>query len=180
MLDAICLLSLHAVGISGVVDRMRDLPTEMNIGFASIIVGPSEPRPTLVVRNELLNWYPVLTGGIVASSATILLAFFATRRLFRNARSPMQRSAPRIAAALMCLLYIPVFWLVGDVALVGHYKQLIFDQGWIHVGEAIRTRGATVAGAAMVAVAVVELAGYLLGRHDSKQGRRLPAAEKLP
>jgi hypothetical protein len=166
--DTICLLSLHAVVMTGMVQLVQTLATEAT-EVVSVLgpVGQTAERD-VEVPIERLNHVPLLMSAIAVGSVLVWLGFLCTRHFVRGGSVQLQQSAPRIGASVASLLFVAVF-LIFKVGVPPSDASGHLDGYWMIADLAARWQAFGLALAATVVIVCLEL---LPLAHGAKKGQK--------
>jgi len=178
MLDLAILLALHAVAISATLELYRSWSTDSTPDYSGglrQIGGPPRPPPppeapvVAVIGGGMrftAFWLRRFAGCVIVGSLAILISFFGIALLLKNANQHVRPAGPRLAAALVCLLFVVAlsgFTYIchspeSYIEIQGHRIHPVVHAAWWAVGPAV---------AVTCVIVLIEIAGYI------RAGRRL-------
>jgi cytochrome bd-type quinol oxidase subunit 2 len=117
--DLAMLLALHAVAINGTLELYRSGSTEHDPRSMNRVVWSGGSWPPEVPGAPVVNvvggrmrvttfWFRRFAICAIVGSLAILISLFGSAAALKSASQDVRRAAPRLAAALVCLLFVSV------------------------------------------------------------------------
>jgi len=175
--DLAVLLALVAVAINGIIELYRDSATDRDFrgglrqigtpldGSPPPALRPEPPRDRVVAvigpgMRFTAFWLRRFATCVIVTLLGSVLSFLATALVLRNSGSRLRRALPRLAAALVCLLFLAA---LSELNYLQHHTESYIEihgrrihpavhAAWWALGPAV---GLT------IVIAGVELAAYV-------------------